>query len=115
MCEQVVRARIGLPELLAFRTAVLKKTEKDNLSRQAAAYRVMEDVKYYEKIRGLKNEISRMVVQQYAIGQITAPREKAIGTLMRPQALGVTDAEILNIYEWLKRMRENKNMMDYRK
>ena len=106
MCEQVVRARIGLPELLAFRTAVLKKTEKDNLSRQAAAYRVMEDIEYYEKIGGLKNEISKIVMQQYAIGQITAPREKAISALMGFQVLGVTDGEILNIYEWLNKMRE---------
>lgn len=106
MCEQVMRARIGFPELLAFHTAVIKKAEKDNLSRQAAAYRIIEDIENYEKIGGLQNEISKMAVQQYAIRQMTAPREKAISALMGFQALGVTDGEILNIYEWLNKMRE---------
>ena len=32
-----------------------------------------------------------------------APREKAITTLMRLQSLGLTDEEILNIYECLNR------------
>ena len=55
----------------------------------------MEDIENYEKMGGLKNEISIMVAQQYAICQITAPREKAIAVLMKLQALGVTDREIL--------------------
>jgi len=62
----------------------------------------MEDIENYHKIGGLKNEISKMVMQQYTIGQIMAPREKAITALLRLQALGVT----LNIYEWLNKMRE---------
>ncbi len=73
---------------MSFHTAVLKKAEKDNLSKEAAAHRVMEDIKNYEKIGGLQNEISKMVMQQYAIGQMTAPREKAIEELMKLQALG---------------------------
>ena len=101
LCEQILRAGIGFPELLAYHSTVVNKAAMDKLPREAAAYRVMEDIENYDKIGGLKNEISKMAMQQYTIGQIMAPREKAIAALLRLQILGVTDEEILNIYEWL--------------
>jgi hypothetical protein len=36
-----------------------------------------------------------------------APREKVIAALLRLQALGVTDEEIFNIYEWLNKIHGN--------
>jgi hypothetical protein len=105
MCEQIMRIGIGLPELLALHTAVLNRAAKDNLSRQDAAYRVMEDIENYEKIGGLKNEISKIMMQQYAFGQITAPREKAINSLIRLQAFGITDEEILGLHGFLNMAR----------
>ena len=106
MCERVMGIGIGFPELLAFHDAVIKKVDVENLPVGTAAYRVMEDIENYNKIGGLKNEISNIVMQQYTIGQIMAPREKAIAALMKLQALGVTDGEILNIYDWLNKIRE---------
>jgi uncharacterized protein (UPF0335 family) len=106
LCEQIMRVGIGFPELLAFHDAVIKKVDVENLPVGTAAYHVMEDIENYNKIGGLKNEISKMVMQQYTIGQIMAPREKAIAALLRLQALGVKDEEIFNIYEWLNKICE---------
>ena len=105
LCEQVERIGIGLTELLALHSAVLNRAAKENLSRQDAAYRVMEDIENYEKIGGLKNEISNMVMQKYAIDQMTAPREKAINSLIRLQAFGITDEEILGLHGFLNMAR----------
>jgi DNA repair exonuclease SbcCD ATPase subunit len=105
MCEQIMHIGIGFPELLAFHTAVVNKAERDNLPKEAAAYRVMEDIENYEKIGGLKNEISKMVMQKYAIDQMTAPREKAINSLIRLQAFGITDEEILGFHGFLNMAR----------
>ena len=66
----------------------------------------MEDIGDYERIGGLKSQISNMVMQKYSMEQICAPREKAIASLMRLKSWGVTDIEILDIHEWLNRMRE---------
>jgi hypothetical protein len=107
MCVQIMRVGITFPELLAYHTEVADKAARDNLSREAAAYCIMQDIENYNKIGGLKNEISKMVMQQYTIGQIMAPREKAIAALLRLQALGVKDEEIFNIYEWLNKIRES--------
>jgi hypothetical protein len=51
-------------------SGVVNKAAMDKLPREAAAYRVMEDIENYNKIGGLKNEISKMVMQQHAIVQI---------------------------------------------
>src|SRR5437660_8818614 len=53
LCEQIVRLRIGMGELLAFHTAVSEKAETYNLSIESAAYRVIEDIRDYDKLGGM--------------------------------------------------------------
>jgi hypothetical protein len=53
LCEQIVGLRIGIGELLAFDTAVWDKTEMHNLSRESAAYRVIEDI---HSLGGMKKQ-----------------------------------------------------------
>jgi hypothetical protein len=48
------------------------------LSISDAAYRVIEGIDDYNIIVGMKNEISNLTLQRYAINQISAPRDKAI-------------------------------------
>jgi len=42
-------------------------------------------------------------MQRYAINQMSAPTDKAITSLLKLQAYGITDDEIVNIYEFLNR------------
>ena len=58
MSEQIVRLGIGVPELLALHTAVLKKADTDNLSRDRAAYRVIEEIRDYNNLGGMKKQLS---------------------------------------------------------
>jgi hypothetical protein len=53
----------------------------------------------------MKNEIANLAMQRYAINQMSAPRDKAITALLKLQAFGITDDEILNVYEFLIRTR----------
>lgn len=68
-----------------------------------AVYRVMEDIEDYDIIVGLKNEISKLVMQKYAMDQMCAQRNNAITTLVKLQPNGVTDEEILNLNGFLSR------------
>ena len=63
LCEQIVRLRIGIGELLAFHTAVSEKAEMYNLSMESAAYRVIEDIQDYNKLGGMKKELSDLAMQ----------------------------------------------------
>ena len=96
---------IGIDKLSTFSIAVNERAQKYNLSISAAAFRVIEDIDNYNRIIGMKNEISNLAMQRYAINQISAPRDKAITALLKLQALGITDDEILNVYEFVNRAR----------
>jgi hypothetical protein len=105
LCEQIVRLRVGTDELLAFHTAVCEKAERYNLSRESAAYRVIEDIRDYDKLGGLKKQQSDLAMQIYAMNQFSARQNNAIMALMRLQAYGITDYEILNVHDFLNRAR----------
>jgi len=87
--------------LLPFSIAVNEQAQKYNLSISAAAYRVIEDIDKYNNIGDLQNEISSLAMQRYAINQMSAPIDKAISSLLKLQNYGITDDEILNVFEFV--------------
>ncbi|HET7147800.1 MAG TPA: hypothetical protein VFI73_04805 [Candidatus Nitrosopolaris sp.] len=105
LCEQIVRLRIGIGELLAFHTAVCEKAERFNLSKESASYRVIDEIDNYNRIGGLNNEITRLAAQRYAMNETCASRNKAISSLLKLQNYGITDDEISNVCEFLNRVR----------
>jgi hypothetical protein len=96
---------IDIDKLLVFSVGVDEKAEIYNMSISAAAYRVIEDIENYNRVGGLKKEISRLATEIYTMNQICAPRNKAIASLQKLQSLGITDDEILNVYEFLNKAR----------
>jgi hypothetical protein len=96
---------IGIDKLSTFSIAVNETAQKYNLSVSAAAFRVIEGIDDCNRIGGMKNEISNLAMQRFAINQMSAPRDKAITTLLKLQANGITDEEILKVYEFLNRAR----------
>jgi hypothetical protein len=105
LLQQIQSMGIGIDKLLPFSLAVNEKARTCNLPISAAAYRVIEDIDNYNRVGGLKNEISRLAVQIYGMNEICAPRNKAITSLLKLQNYGITDEEILNVFEYLNRAR----------
>jgi 5'-3' exonuclease len=96
---------IDMDELLPFSLAVNEKARTCNLPISAAAYRVIEDIENYNRIGGMNKEITRLAVQIYGMNEICAPRNKAITSLLKLQSYGISDQEVLNVYEYLNRTR----------
>jgi hypothetical protein len=65
LCEQLTCLRVRFSELVAFHSAVIKKANSENLPEKTAAFHVLEDIENYERIGGLKNEISKLVTEIY--------------------------------------------------
>ena len=105
LCEQIVRLRIGIGELLAFHTAVCERAEKNNLSRDSAAYRVIQDIRDYDRLGGMKKQQSDVAMKIYALNQFSGRQNNAMMALMRLQTYGITDDEILNVHDILNRAR----------
>jgi hypothetical protein len=96
---------IGIDKLLPFSLAVNEKARTCNLPISAAAYRLIEDIENYNRVGGLNKEISRLAVQIFGMNEICAPRNKAIASLLKLQSYGISDQEVLNVYEYLYRTR----------
>jgi hypothetical protein len=105
LLQRIRSMGIGIDKLLPFSLLVSEKAQTYNLPISAAAYRVIEDIENYNRIGGLKKEICRLATEIYAINEMTSPRNKAITALLKLQALGITDDEIINVYELLNRDR----------
>jgi len=73
--EQLLQYEIGINEVLAFKLAVDEKADMESISRGAAAFKVIEEIRDYSQLGG----------------------QQAFVSLMRLQALGVTDMEIKNM------------------
>jgi hypothetical protein len=97
LCEQIVRLRIGIGELLAFHTAVCEKAEMYNLSMESASYRVIEDIQYYNKLGGMKKELSDVTTKVFIMNQLSARQNSAVMALIKLQSHGVTEDQILSL------------------
>ena len=105
LLQRIRSMGIGIDKLLPFSLAVNEIAQTYNLPTSGAVYRVIEDIENYNRIGGLKKEICRLATEIYAINEMTSPRNKAITALLKLQALGITDDEIVNVYEFLNRAR----------
>jgi hypothetical protein len=95
--EQLLQYGVGISEVMAFMLAVDEKADMESISRGAAAYKVIEDIKDYSELGLLKKEQDRLQQQIFMSNMIMTTRQQALVSLMRLQALGITDMEIKNM------------------
>jgi transcriptional regulator with XRE-family HTH domain len=95
--EQLLQYGVGINEVVAFKLAVDEKTDTESISTGAAAYRVIEELRDYSRLGGLKKEQNRLQQQIFMSNMIMTTRQQTFVSLMRLQALGVTDMEIKNM------------------
>jgi hypothetical protein len=77
--------------------AVDEKADMERSSRGATAYRVIEEIRYYSQLGGLKKELERLQQQIFMSNMIMATRQQALVSLMLLQALGVSGM-VLTLY-----------------
>jgi hypothetical protein len=63
LAEQIKRLNIGIAELLALHSAVYEKVDMERIPPDTAAYKVVEDIRDYSQLGGLKKEINRLQQQ----------------------------------------------------
>ena len=95
--EQLLQYGVGINEVLAFMLAVDERADIESISRGATVYKVIEEIRDYSQLGGLKKEQNRLQQQIFMSNMIVASRQQTFASLMRLQALGVTDMEIKNM------------------
>jgi hypothetical protein len=88
---------IGIKELLVFDTAVNQIAKQYNLPPSVAAFRLFNEIKDYEKIGGMKREISRLCQQIFVVNEVCTNQNQALTALVKLQSRGITEDRLLQL------------------
>jgi hypothetical protein len=69
LADLIQSMRIGKSELISFKIAVNEAAETYGLPRSTAAFHVLNNLRDYNKIGSLKNELSALYFQKYTLDQ----------------------------------------------
>ena len=95
LAKKIVAMNIGINELLVFDLAVNKIAKQYNLPPSVAASRLLNEIRDYDKIGGMKREISRLSQQLIVVDGICTNRNKAMRAVLNLQSRGITQDRIL--------------------
>ncbi|MGB7955050.1 MAG: hypothetical protein WCF23_13815 [Candidatus Nitrosopolaris sp.] len=103
LAEQISRLPIGMGELLAIHTAVSEMAEMNNLSMESAAYHVIEDIQYYNKLSGVKKQLSDASTKVFVVNHFLGRQNNTVMSLFNLQSHGVTENQILYLQSILQK------------
>src|SRR5689334_3915121 len=88
LAERIVAMRINTAGLLALEAAVNNTAEIYNLPIYTAAFRVMNDIKDYNKLGGLKKQLAALCTQLYAVKEVCSHQYQAMIALVKLKSYG---------------------------
>ena len=88
LAEQITQLNIGIGELLAFHSSVYEKADMERIPPVTAAYKVVEEIRDYSQLGGLKKEQDRLQQQIYMFNMFIASKQQPIMSLIPLQSMG---------------------------
>jgi hypothetical protein len=95
--EEIVAFGIGIQELIGLEIGIKEAAKVYNMSFFNSTMKLIEDVKSYNKIGGLKKEVSRLSQQVFVVNGICANHNKAMMAMINLQSRGITEDRILQL------------------
>lgn len=108
-CERLAGLGIGLGELIAFYIAIEEKAANFHLPLGTAAYSVIEDIEDYQKLGGLKKQLSNMSMQLCMMNQFLSGQRGAIMALVKLQCYGIKESQIIDLCRTIEMNYHNMN------
>jgi hypothetical protein len=101
LAQKIRAMNIDIKELLVFDATVNQLAKQYNLPRSVAAFRLFNDIQAYNKIGGLKKEVSRLCQQIFIVNGICANQNQAFAAMLNLQSRGITEDRILELNNFL--------------
>jgi hypothetical protein len=95
--EEIAAWGIGITELLALKVGINQAAKHYNLPHLATTLRLIDDIKEYNKINGLREEISALYLQKYTIEQAYSRKSQPLIALANLKSYGLTEQRILQL------------------
>jgi hypothetical protein len=85
---------IDIKQLLVFDNIVNQLAKQYSLPTYVAAFRLFNEIRDYDKIGGLKKEVSRLSQQVFVVNGVWANQKKAMMAMINLQSRGIGAADI---------------------
>jgi hypothetical protein len=102
LAEDIVAWGIGIDELLTLKIGMNQAAKHYNLPPLAATLRLIDDIKKYNKINGLKEELSTLYLQKYTLDQACSHQSQSLIALAKLKSYGLTEDRILQLSNFLE-------------
>jgi hypothetical protein len=102
LAEEIAAWGVGIAELLALKVGINQAAKHYNLPPLAATLQLIEDIKKYNKINGLKEELSALYLQKYTIEQAYSRKSQPLIALATLKSYGLTEDRILQLSNFLE-------------
>jgi hypothetical protein len=103
LAKKIVAMNIGIKELLVFDTAVNQIAKQYNLPPSVAAIRLLNEIRDYDRIGGMKTEISRLSQQIFVVNEVCFLQNKSMMTTLNLQSRGISEEQILHVNNFLEK------------
>ncbi len=78
LVEEISALQIGVEDLIAFKIAINQAAKYYNLPFVSTTIRLIQDIKSFNKINGLKRELDRLSLQKYALDQAYSHQSQSL-------------------------------------
>jgi hypothetical protein len=106
--EEIVAFGIGIQELIGLEVAIKETAKMYNSSFFNSTLRLIDDIKTYNQINGLRRELDRLSLQKYALDHACASQSQSLIALAKIKSYGITDERISELNNFL----ENNGLKD---
>jgi len=110
LAQKTVDLNIDIKQLLVFDSIVNQLAKQYNLPPYVAALRLFNEIRDYDKIGGLKKEVSRLSQQIFVVNGVWTNQNKAMVAMINLRSRGITEDKILQLNNLL-----DNNGYDYAK
>jgi hypothetical protein len=87
--------RVGIHELIGLEIAIKEAAKTYNLPFYGSTLKLINDIKLYNKINGVKRELQRLSLQKYVLDQACSRQSQSLIALAKLQSLGLTEQQII--------------------
>jgi DNA-binding transcriptional MerR regulator len=102
LTEDIAAWGIGIDELLALKVGINQAAKHYNLPPLAATLQLIDDIKKYNKINGLREELSALYLQKYTLDQACSRQSQSLIALAKLKSYGLTEDRILQLNNFLE-------------
>jgi hypothetical protein len=102
LAELVQSMNVSGSELISFKIAINEAAEQYGFLRSTAAAYVLNNIRDYNKIGGLKKELNRLTAQVVSVNEICFHQNKSMMAMLNLQSRGITEDRILQLNNFLQ-------------